>query len=83
MAEGESTGSNAIWAVAMVIIVALIVGGVLYSGVLTQKKSADINITAPNWKKPKNVAIRAFRTRVWSSTGAVPAPCVAMISSLR
>ncbi len=41
---GESTGSNAIWAVAMVIIVALIVGALYYSGVLRR-------LTAPAGQK--------------------------------
>ncbi len=50
MAEGEGTASNAIWAVALIIIVALIVGVVYYSGVLTggTKKEVDINVTAPS-----------------------------------
>ena len=50
MAEGEGAASNAIWAVAMIIIVALIVGVVYYSGVLTggNKKEVDINISAPS-----------------------------------
>ena len=50
MQEGEGTASNAIWAVALVIIVALIVGVVYYSGILktSNKKEVDINITAPS-----------------------------------
>jgi hypothetical protein len=50
MAEGEGTASSAIWAVALVIIVALIVGALYYSGVLTgsNKKQIDINVTAPS-----------------------------------
>jgi len=50
MAEGESTASNAIWAVALIIIVALIVGVIYYSGVLktNPKKEVDINVTAPS-----------------------------------
>lgn len=50
MADGESTGSNAIWAVAMIIIVALIVGAVYYSGILkgaSGDKKVDINVSAP------------------------------------
>ena len=49
MADGDSTGSNAVWAVALIIIVALVVGVIFYSGVLTNsgKKSVDINVTAP------------------------------------
>jgi high-affinity Fe2+/Pb2+ permease len=49
--DGEGTASNAIWAVALVIIVALIVGVVYYSGVLRsggQKKEIDINVSAPS-----------------------------------
>ena len=50
MAEGEGTASNAIWAVALIIIVALIVGVIYYSGVLkgNPKKEIDINVTAPS-----------------------------------
>ena len=49
MNDGDGTGSNAIWAVAMVIIVAMIVGAVYYSGILrtSPKKGVDINISAP------------------------------------
>lgn len=49
MADGEGTGSNAIWAVAMIIIVAMIVGVIYYSGVLTgtQKKEIDVDVSVP------------------------------------
>jgi len=50
MAEEEGTASNAIWAVALIIIVAMIVGVVYYSGILrsgNDKKEIDINVTAP------------------------------------
>lgn len=48
MADGEGTGSNAIWAITLIIIVGLIIGAVVYSGVLTNsKKQVDINVTAP------------------------------------
>lgn len=50
MTEEEGTASNAIWAIAMIIIVALIVGVIYYSGMLrggTEKKEIDINISAP------------------------------------
>jgi len=49
MADGEGTGSNAVWAIALVIIVGLVVGAIFYSGVLTNssKKQVDINVTAP------------------------------------
>lgn len=47
--DGNGTASNAIWAVAMIIIVAMIAGAVYYSGILKggSKKEVDINITAP------------------------------------
>ena len=46
---GNGTSSNAIWAVALIIIVAMIVGVVYYSGILrgSSKKQVDINISAP------------------------------------
>jgi hypothetical protein len=50
MNEEEGTASNAIWAVALIIIVAMIVGVVYYSGILrggAEKKEVDINISAP------------------------------------
>lgn len=49
MADGEGTASNAIWAVALIIIVAMIVGVVYYSGILkgSNKKEIDINVSAP------------------------------------
>jgi hypothetical protein len=49
MADGDGgAGSNAVWAIALVIIVGLIVGAIFYSGVLTNnKKQVDINVTAP------------------------------------
>ena len=50
MADGEGTGSNAIWAIALIIVVAIIAGVVYYSGILKQgskKSEIDINVTAP------------------------------------
>lgn len=48
MADGDGgAGSNAVWAIALVIIVGLIIGAIFYSGVLTNKKQVDINVTAP------------------------------------
>ena len=49
---GESTGSNAVWAIAMVIIVALIVGALYYSGVLRrlinpQVQKVTVEVAAP------------------------------------
>ncbi len=50
MAEDNSTGSNFIWAVTLIIIVAIIAGALYYSGFLggTKKEQIDINISAPS-----------------------------------
>jgi hypothetical protein len=50
MADGENTGSNAVWAVALIIIVALIVGAVIYSGKFftSGEKKVDINVSGPS-----------------------------------
>ncbi len=52
MSEDNSTGSNFIWAIALIIIVAIIAGVMYKSGFLggTKKESVDINITAPATK---------------------------------
>lgn len=50
MAEGEGTGSSVVWALALVIIVAIIAGVFFYSGGFlggSQKKDIDIDIKAP------------------------------------
>ncbi|MEQ1763060.1 MAG: hypothetical protein ABL984_07940 [Pyrinomonadaceae bacterium] len=49
MAEGESTGSNVVWAFALIIVVAIIAGVFFYSGGFmgSQKKEIDIEIKAP------------------------------------
>lgn len=49
MSEQESTASSAIWATALIIIVAMIVGLVVYSRVFTspQKKEIDVDISVP------------------------------------
>ena len=49
---GESTGSNAVWAIALVIIVAMIVGALYYSGVLRrltnpQGQKINVEVSAP------------------------------------
>lgn len=44
MSEENSTGSNLIWAVAMIIIVAIIAGAVYYSGMLSGNKKQDIDV---------------------------------------
>jgi hypothetical protein len=49
MAEVNGTGSNAVWAIALIVIVAIIAGLVYYSGILktSPKKQVDINVTVP------------------------------------
>ena len=47
MEEGESTGSNLIWAVALIIITAIVAGALYYSGALTGKAkpaTQEINV---------------------------------------
>lgn len=44
MSEENSTGSNLIWAVAMIIIVAIIAGAAFYSGMLSGNKKQDIDV---------------------------------------
>lgn len=39
----ESTGSNAIWAIALIIIVAIIAGAVYYSGILRKAPGGGPN----------------------------------------
>ena len=47
--EGNSTGNNLIWAITVLIVVAIIAGALYYSGFLggTKKEQIDINVTAP------------------------------------
>ena len=48
--NGESTASNAIWAVALIIIVALIAGAIYYSGILRRVPAAqkvDVEVSVP------------------------------------
>ena len=50
MAEENATGSNAVWAIALIIVVAIIAAVVYYSGVLktgNKKTDIDIKVTAP------------------------------------
>lgn len=49
MSEGNGTGSNLIWAITTIIVVAIIAGALYYSGFLggTKKEKIDINVTAP------------------------------------
>ncbi len=44
MAEENSTGSNVIWALTTIIVVAMIVGAVYYSGLLTGTKKHEIDV---------------------------------------
>lgn len=50
MSEGNGTAGSLIWAVALIIIVAIIAGALYYSGFLggTKKEKIDINVTAPS-----------------------------------
>jgi len=49
MADVDKTSSSAIWAVAMIIIVAMIVGGVYYvTRTASVDKKIDINVGAPS-----------------------------------
>jgi hypothetical protein len=52
MDERNSIGSNLIWALTTIIVVAIIAGAVFYSGILsktvkTPDTKVDINVTAP------------------------------------
>lgn len=49
MAEENGTGSNLIWAITTIIIVAIIAGALYYSGFLggTKKEQIDINVDTP------------------------------------
>lgn len=51
MSEENTTGSNAVWAIALVIIVAIIAGLVYYSGILktspAKKTDIDIDVSVP------------------------------------
>ncbi len=50
--EKESTASNFIWAIALIVIVGIIMGALYYGGVFTnlrkdKKVDVDVNISAP------------------------------------
>jgi hypothetical protein len=52
MADDNSTGTNMIWAVAMIIIVAIIAGALYYSGTLSGRRTnptqkIDVEVSAP------------------------------------
>ena len=44
MSDGESTGSNMIWAITLIIIVAILAGAVYYSGILSGKSKQEIEV---------------------------------------
>ncbi len=49
--EGNGAGSNLIWALTTIIVVAMIVGAVYYSGLLgggTKKHDVDVDISVPS-----------------------------------
>lgn len=51
--ERESTASSAIWAIAILLMVALVVGAFFYSGLgnkmfRSTERKVDVNITVPN-----------------------------------
>jgi hypothetical protein len=50
MSDESNTGSNLIWAITVLIVVAIIAGALYYSGFLggTKKEKIDINVTAPS-----------------------------------
>jgi hypothetical protein len=49
MSEENGTGSNAVWAIAFIVVVAIIAGLVYYSGILktSPKKEVDVKVTVP------------------------------------
>jgi hypothetical protein len=49
MDEENSTGNNMIWAVTLIIIVAIIAGALYYSGFLggTKKEQIDVDVSVP------------------------------------
>ena len=51
MSEENSTGNNLIWAVTLIIVVALIAGALYYSGFLggtkKQQQKIDVEVSAP------------------------------------
>jgi len=50
MSEENSTGSNMIWAITFIIIVAMLAGAVYYSGILgaKSKQEIDVDIKVPS-----------------------------------
>lgn len=54
MDDGNSTASNMIWAVAMIIIVAIIAGALYYGGFLSGKthQKVDVEVSVPSSNAP-------------------------------
>ena len=50
MADENSTGNNLIWAITLIIVVAVIAGALYYSGFLggTKREQIDVEISAPS-----------------------------------
>lgn len=50
MADENSTGSNLIWAVTLIIIVAIVAGALYYGGFLSgkTKQEIDVDVKVPN-----------------------------------
>jgi len=50
MSEENSTGSNLIWAVTLIIIVAIMAGALYYGGFLSgkTKQEIDVDVKVPN-----------------------------------
>lgn len=48
MAEENGTGSNLIWAITTIIIVAIIAGALYYGNFFKGKNETDININVPS-----------------------------------
>ena len=53
MSDDNSTGTNMIWAVAMIIIVAIIAGALYYRGALNVRRTSptqkiDVEVSAPS-----------------------------------
>lgn len=44
MSEENNTGNNLIWAITLLIVVAIIAGALYYSGFLNPQKEKDVNI---------------------------------------
>jgi len=61
MDSGSNTASNFIWAFALIIIVAIIVGGFYYGGFIggkSQKHEIDVNIQTPSrWPEARSFCV--------------------------